>query len=63
MGLTEMPRSRFTNPETLHSLHSSLFWGILLNFRGFWSAYIWEEIVFLKELVTLGEMKNFEDLM
>ena len=35
-----------------------LFWKFLVIFR-----YIWREIVFLKELVKLMEIGNFEDLL
>ena len=37
---------------------------VLVCFVNFWMIfrYIWKEIVFLKGLVKLGEIRNFEDL-
>ena len=38
------------------------FWGVLVNFRVIF-GYIWQEIIFLKGLVILGEIRDFKDLM
>ena len=61
MGLIETSRSRFkqyNNSMLIPPLY------VLGRFIYFWVilGYIWEEIVFLKRLVKLGEIRNVEDL-
>ena len=62
MGLIEIFRSRFKQYK--NSIIIPLFY-VLGCFRNVWVIfrYIWEEIVFLKGLVKLEEISNFEDIM
>ena len=58
MGLLDISRSRFK--QSKNSMLISQFY-VLGSFVNFWVIfrYIWEEIVFFKGLVKLGEIKNF----
>ena len=62
IGSTEISRSRFKqdkNPMLITQIN------ILGSFVNFWVIfrYIWEEIVFLKKVVKLREIRNIEDLV
>ena len=62
IGLTEISRSRFKqykNPMLITQIN------VLGCFVNFWVIfrYIWEEIVFLKRVVKLREIRNIEDLV
>ena len=48
-----------------YTLHAHHFLNVLGKFVNFWVIfwYIWREIVFLKGLVKLMEIGNFEDLL
>ena len=62
IGSTEISRSRFKqykNPMLITQIN------VLGCFVSFWVIfrYIWEEIVFLKRVVKLREIRNIEDLV
>ena len=62
LGSTEISRSRFKqykNPMLITQIN------VLGCFVNFWVIFrhIWEEIVFLKRVVKLREIRNIEDLV
>ena len=65
IGLTEISRSRFKqykNPMLITQINAlGCFVNFWVIFRYVWA--VWEEIVFLKRVVKLREIRNIEDLV
>ena len=63
IGLTEISRSRFKQYKNPMLIQKQI--NVLGCFVNFWVIfkYIWEEIVFLKRVVKLREIRNIEDLV
>ena len=63
IGSTEISRSRFQqykNPMLITQIN--VLGGFFVNFWVIF-RYIWEEIVFLKRVLKLREIRNIEDLV
>ena len=58
VGLIELFRSLFVQFKKPSLITQFYVWDFLEIF-----GYIWKEIVFLKGLVELGEIRNIKDLM
>ena len=62
IGLTEISRSRFKQYKYPMLISQINALGCFVNFWVIF-RYIWEEIVFLKRVVKLREIRNIEDLV